>query len=200
MSKNGLVTIYPVEWDLKRFRCYRYLDILFDELPTKDKLLEKLKEERIRNVAVEEHQDCYIKWQRKERPPILIDLKKECIRTEIAALRNFDREDIEHQASLVLRLLKKYKFASFLRKRVSFLPSLIGYNKNERKQYHELIERGIRRRREIYGYAPITNRKMSRERVNEKKNMTALKRHEVIELQQESQDSPLGVFPLLQPI
>jgi len=176
MSKIESVSICPVELDFKRFRCYRYLDIGFDELPTKDKLLEKLKEDRIRNVALEEHQDCYIKWQRKDRPPILIDFKKGCIRTEIAALRNFDREDIEHQASLVLRLLKKYNFASFLRKRISFLPSLIGYNKNERKQYHELIERGIRRRREIYGYAPIANRKMSRKRVDENKNIGALKR------------------------
>jgi hypothetical protein len=143
------------------------------------KVIGKMKEGKIRNVEVEEEQGHLIRWQRKNRPPILIDLGKQCVRTELVALENFDREDIEHQASIVLRLLKKFGFAGFLRKKVSFLPSLIGWNEIERRQYHELIERGIRRRFEIYGRAPIANRKMSRKRVNENKYQTALKRHEV---------------------
>ena len=146
------------------------------------KVIGKMKEGKIRNVEVEEEQGHLIRWQRKNRPPVLIDLREHCVKSELIALDAFDREDIEHQASIVLRLLKKFGFASFLRKRVSFLPSLIGWNDIERRQYHDLIERGTRRRLEIYGYAPIANKKMSRKRVDENKNQAALKRREVAEV------------------
>lgn len=180
MSEIELVSINPVEWDMKRYRCYRYLKI--NETLTMERLVDKMKECKIRNVEVKEEQDHWIRWQRKNRPPVLIDLSEHCVKSELIALDDFDREDIEHQASIVLRLLKKFGFASFLRKRVSFLPSLIGWNDIERRQYHDLIERGTRRRLEIYGYAPIANKKMSRKRVDENKNQAALKRREVAEV------------------
>jgi hypothetical protein len=182
MSEIELVSINPVEWDMKRYRCYRYLKIKINETLTMERLVDKMKECKIRNVEVKEEQDHWIRWQRKNRPPVLIDLSEHCVKSELIALDDFDREDIEHQASIVLRLLKKFGFASFLRKRVSFLPSLIGWNDIERRQYHYLIERGTRRRLEIYGYAPIANKKMSRKRVDENKNQAALKRREVAEV------------------
>lgn len=168
--------INPVEWDFKRFRCYRYLGICIDPLLQAFKLNGLLELHKIRNVDVTEDTYARIGWQRKNRPLIFIDLVDECIKVQKTTLVQFDREDIEHQASFVLRLLKKFNVASFLRKRVDFLPSRVGYDVLEREQYYELIERGIRRRMEIYGFAPIANRRMSRRRVNEMKSLSALKR------------------------
>lgn len=176
MSEVELIVINPVEWDFKRFRCYRYLEISIDPLLQAFKLNGLLELHKIRNVDVREDPYTRIGWQRKNRPLIFIDLVDECIKVQKTALVQFDREDIEHQASFVLRLLKKFNVASFLRKRVDFLPSRVGYDALERKQYYGLIERGIMRRMEIYGLAPIANRKTSRKRVNEMKNLSALKR------------------------
>jgi hypothetical protein len=176
MSEVGLAVIDPVEWDFKRFRCYRYLELWVDPHMTKDELERFLKRYRIRNVALTENPLHWITWQRRNRPLICIDMEHQCVKVPKASLIEFDIEDIEHQASMVLRILKKFHFAGFLRKRVDYLPSRIGYNEHEREQYHKLIERGIKRRMEIYGYAPIANRKMSRKRVDENKNIAALKR------------------------
>jgi hypothetical protein len=171
-----LVPICPIEWDLKRFRCYRYLKVWISPELTRDMLEQKMMENRIKNVDLTENPGLWITWERKNRVMLYIDLTYHCISVPKTLLSKFDIEDIEHQASIVLRLLKKFGFARFLRKMVSYLPSRIGVNELERRQYHELIERGIRRRREIYGLAPIANRKMSRKRVNELKILTALKR------------------------
>lgn len=177
MSEAELVEINPVEWDFKRFRCYRYLEILIDPLLQAFELKGILELNKIRNVDVTEDPYIRIGWQRKNRSLIFIDLVSQCFKVQKIALVLFDREDLEHQASIILRLLKKFNLASFLRKRVDFLPSRIGYNEPERRQYHELIERGIRRRREIYGLAPIANNRMSRERIDERKDYSKLKRN-----------------------
>ena len=176
MSEVGLVVINPVEWDLKRFRCFRYLEVWISPGITKDILEQQMIANRIKNVSLTENPGLWITWERKKRVMLYIDLEHQCINVPETLLSKFDREDIEHQASMVLRILKKFRLAGFLRKRVDYLPSKIGYNALERRQYHELIERGIRRRREIYGLAPIANRRMSRKRVNELKNLAALKR------------------------
>lgn len=176
MSSIKLVDICPVEWDFKRFRCYRYLTVLISHRLTLEGLQQKFRENRIKNVCLSEDPTRWISWQRKGRPIIYLDLER--LRTRVAenTINEFDREDVEHQSSIVLRLLKRFGYATYLRKRVDFLPSRIGYDELERRQYHELIERGIHRRMEIYGLAPIANRKMSRKRVNESKNYGVLKR------------------------
>lgn len=171
-----LVPICPIEWDLKRFRCFRYLEVWISPGITKDMLEQQMMENGIRNVSLTENPGLWITWERKNRVALYIDLEYQCISVPKTLLVKFDREDIEHQASMVLRILKKFRLAGFLRKRVDYLPSKIGYTGLERRQYHELIERGIWRRREIYGLAPIANRRMSRKRVNERKILTALKR------------------------
>ena len=171
-----LVPICPIEWDLKRFRCYRYLEVRISPLLTKDMLEQQMTANHIKNVSLTENSGHWITWERKNRVALYIDLEHQRISVPKTLLAKFDREDIEHQASFVLRILKRFRFAGFLRKMVSYLPSRIGYTGLERRQYHELIERGIRRRREIYGLAPIANRRMSRKRVNERKNLAALKR------------------------
>jgi hypothetical protein len=176
MVDLDLVPICPIEWDLKRFRCFRYLEVWINPGITKDMLQQLMIANRIRNVSLTENSGHWITWERKNRVGLYIDFEYQCISVPKALLVKFDREDIEHQASMVLRILKKFRLAGFLRKRVDYLPSKIGYDELERRQYHELIERGIRRRKEIYDLAPIANRKMSRKRVNELKILTALKR------------------------
>jgi hypothetical protein len=173
-----LVQICPVEWDLKRFRCYRYLEIQISPGLTRGMLEQQMMAmaKPIKNVSVTEYPGHWITWERKDRVMLYINLEHQCISVPNNLLFKFDREDIEHQASIAMRILKKFNQASFLRKRVDFQPSKIGYNTLERRQYHELIERGIRRRMAIYGFAPIANRRMSRKRVNERKDITALKR------------------------
>ena len=176
MADLKLVPICPIEWDLKRFRCYRYLEVWISQELAKDMLEQQMMANRIKNVNLRENPGLWITWERKNRVMLYIDLVYQCISVPKALLSKFDREDIEHQASIILRILKKFCLAGFLRKRVDYLPSKVGYTELERRQYHELIERGIRRRREIYGLAPIANRRMSRKRVNELKILTALKR------------------------
>jgi len=176
MLDQEAVPIYPVEWDLKRFRCFRYLEVRISPELTKDVLEQQMMANHIKNVSLREKPGLWITWERKNRVMLVIDLEHQCIGVPRIFLNKFDREDIEHQASIVLRLLKKFGFAKFLRKRVDYLPSKIGYTELERRQYHELIERGIRRREEIYGHAPIANKRMSRKRVNERKDYSKLKR------------------------
>jgi hypothetical protein len=178
MDDPELVPIFPIEWDLKRFRCYRYLEVRIDPKLTKDILEQQMMamKKPIKNVSLTEDPGHWITWERKNRVMLYIDLDHQCVSVPETLLFKFDREDIEHQASLVMRILKKFGFVRFLRKRVDYLPSKIGYNMLERRQYHELIERGIERRNEIYGLAPIANRRMSRKRVNMRKNLAALKR------------------------
>src|SRR5271157_569856 len=146
-----LVSICPIEWDLKRFRCYRYLEVWISPGLTRDLLEQQMiaMPKPIKSVSLTESPGHWITWERKNRVMLYIDLEHQCISVPNRLLFKFDREDIEHQASIVMRILKRFKQASFLRKRVDFLPSKIGYNTLERRQYHELIERGTRRRIEI---------------------------------------------------
>ena len=178
MVDLGLVPICPIEWDLKRFRCYRYLEVWISPGLTRDMVEQQMMamKKPIKNVSLTEDPGHWITWERKNRVMLYIDLEHQCISVPNTLLFKFDREDIEHQASIAMRILKKFGQAGFLRKRVDFLPSRVGYNALERRQYYNLIERGIQRRRAIYGLAPIANKKMSRKRINERKDLTALKR------------------------
>jgi hypothetical protein len=197
MSDIDLITIKPIEWDFKRFRCFRYLRIKICPDVGKEKIEESLKESKIKNVNIESNPDHWITWHRKDRPLIHIDLLEQCLKTPKTMLEEFDLEDIEHQASIILRILKRFHMATFLRKRVCFLPSTIGYDEEERQQYVELIQRGIKRRLEIYGYAPIANRKTTRKRINEKKNLAALKRNETAEPRKQGSEHELQVEHLV---
>ncbi len=61
----------------------------------------------IKNVSLTESPGHWITWERKDRVMLYIDLEHQCISVPNTLLFKFDREDIEHQASIVMRNLEE---------------------------------------------------------------------------------------------
>jgi len=177
LKRIELVEIKPVEWDLKAYRALRYVNVIISKNLTQAEFEEILKRAKVEDSRVVCNPNNYLIYQYRNRPLLYIDLENNKIFTHKSIYgKEFDVEDIEHQASIILRILRSFGKASFKRKFVNFNPKRIGYNEAEREQYYEICRRGIKRRLEIYGFTPLVKGKKSRKKANESKNLSALKR------------------------
>jgi len=158
-----LVKVVPVEFDLKKDAIVRYYNIFINPNLTQEKfdeIIQKVKTKK--KVSISENPESFIFYQYPKEPLIIIDRLNHRFLTTRGVWNYYSHEKIKHQATIILRILKKYKLAGFKRKRINIELERLGMSKEERKETYQEIERAIKRKLE---------RKLERikERLKEKK-------------------------------
>jgi hypothetical protein len=142
MSDIKLMRIEPIEYDPKgkypRIKWYRNLS--FNKrltLEMLNKIKQKLKIER--EITVSSNTDRFLFWHYKGEPPIILDRLEGTINTTVGALNTYGLRACQQRASILLRILRKYKQANF--KQVSVSSYRIGDTPERRREIFEAYER-----------------------------------------------------------
>ncbi|MGB9914654.1 MAG: hypothetical protein ACPLOC_03790 [Candidatus Bathyarchaeales archaeon] len=111
----------PVEYDLKRGvirRYYRYGRRYFDEVDA-DMLQALLDCLRLKKKpALMENPNELVLYQYPKKPLIVLDVRRGCFLTTRGTVEHFGWKAVRHQASIVLRILKKFKLSKAKRVKV----------------------------------------------------------------------------------
>jgi hypothetical protein len=137
--------ILPCEFQFKRGkhrspRLVVYWDYKISPTLSQERLnyiVKKLKTEK--RISIQNNPDRFLYWQYlgKPKPQIIIDRLTGKLYVSEGTLKKFGKKRCMQQASLLLRILRTYKLANFVRRSVTFNPIRVGRTKEQRQQCFE---------------------------------------------------------------
>lgn len=137
---SEIVKIYPVEYDLHgkpypRIVVYRNIKVRNDLTQQHMEKIKKLQLKReARTLSNPEH---YLFYQYGEEPLIIIDLHTSEFLTTKPVIEYYGLMKVQHQASILLRLLKKCGYAKF--KRIVISTYRLGDKEEAKRIFREYI-------------------------------------------------------------
>jgi hypothetical protein len=124
-------------------RIIRYRNLSFSPNLTQKDIEFVIEHTRMKKRAsVHNNPDRYLFYQYGDsKPLIILDMLERKICTTKGKLKEYGERICQQQASIVLRLLKKYKFANFKRVSVTANPWRIGRTKEDREITFKALNR-----------------------------------------------------------
>ena len=134
-----LVKIDPIEYQYRRSeirkspRILRYRDLSFSPHLTRAILNRIIKNTKMKKKAMaHQNPDRYIFYEYNQKPQIILDMLERTINVSEGTLKKHGLRACQQQASILMRLLKKHRYAHFKRVSITANPSRIGRTREDR--------------------------------------------------------------------
>ena len=152
MNTIDVVEVLPVEFNYKKDYIRIYRKIKISPNLTQEKFNQIISKENLKEYpSIIGNPNCKIYYQYPNKPMIILDLQNNKILTNLDVWNTYQHHLIMHQASIILRILRKHHLANFKRALVTISTDRLGETKKERELTHKLIEESIQRKYERYG-------------------------------------------------
>ena len=144
---NSLVELIPIEFELRRGktqnpRIRRYFDIRFADALSPERIewiLTRLKSKK--RIKTEFIANRYILWHYgTTKPPLLLDLLERNLKTSLEVIHKYGEIRCMHQASIIMRILRRFELVSYRRTTFTLNFNRIGRTERERSITYRGIE------------------------------------------------------------
>ena len=142
-----LIEIEPVEYQYKlpgnrNPRILRYRGLSFSQNITQTILRRIISRTKMKKKAsAQQNPDRYIFYEYDRKPQIILDLLNRSIHVTEGTLKKHGMRACQQQASILLRLLKRYGYANFRRISVTANPYRIGRTSEDREITFQALKR-----------------------------------------------------------